>query len=51
MSAFDDDAAAERLRDDEPATAGLERTDIDSDEELDGEVDADGAAVIGDRNE
>lgn len=32
-------------------TGALENTDIDSDEEMDGEVDAGGAGAIGQRND
>jgi hypothetical protein len=51
MNTFDEDAEAEALLDDEPGPGELEHTDIDSDERLDGEVDAHGAAAIRHRNE
>jgi len=52
MNTFDEDSEAQQLlEDDEPRPGQLERTDIDSDELLDGDVDADGAAAIRHRNE
>jgi len=51
MNTFDQDSEAEQLLDDEPRLGQLERTDIDSDERQDGDVDAEGAAAIPRRNE
>jgi hypothetical protein len=51
MNTFDEDSEAQQLLDDEPKRGQLEKTDIDSDELLDGDVDADGAAAIRHRNE
>jgi hypothetical protein len=41
----------EEESDDDDSLGELERTDIDSDELLDGQVDADGASAIRHRNE
>ena len=48
--------ADDRLTEDDDSEAGhdtgaLENTDIDSDEDMDGEVDAGGAGAIGQRND
>jgi hypothetical protein len=51
MNTFDEDSEAEQLLEDAPRRGQLERTDIDSDELLDGDVDAAGAAAIPRRNE
>ncbi len=51
MNTFDEDSEAEALRDDQPRAGQLEKTDIDADELLDGEVDAEGASAIRHRNE
>jgi hypothetical protein len=51
MNSFDEESEAQQIRDDEPRPGELERTDIDSDEELDGEVDAKGGAEVRRRNE
>jgi hypothetical protein len=51
MNTFDEDSETQQLLDDEPRRGELERTDIDSDEQLDGDVDAAGAAAIRHRNE
>jgi hypothetical protein len=45
------DSEAEELRDEQPSPGQIERTDIDSDELLDGDVDAEGAGAIQHRNE
>jgi len=51
MNTFDGESEAEQILDDQPRAGQIERTDIESDELLDGDVDADGAAAIHHRNE
>ncbi len=51
MNTFDENSEADALLDEEPRPGTVERTDLDPDELLDGEVDADGAAAIRHRNE
>ncbi len=51
MNTFDEDSEAEQLLDDQPSAGQIEKTDIESDELLDGDVDAEGAAAIHHRNE
>ena len=50
MDPSDGEDAAESLEEDDDA-GQLEKTDIDSDESMDGEVDADGASAIRRRND
>jgi hypothetical protein len=51
LNTIDDDFEAQQDLDDEPRRGEIERTDIEADEVLDGDVDAAGAAVIRHRNE